>query len=391
MSSSIGTHNESDSDDQNNTLFSDLKRVFLTRLNRCKRLRGKTWTDWKEFQESQNPEDLTARIFFRKGQFETWLAYYLVKQDINTVRYNKNKIFQADLISKLEKTSSTFRKRLATAVSEEINPEIRERMRNLRPYCPAQSSSSSALVPPADEMIQHEEGGEDITGHNDPVTLNNVHGSSARLVDTAATLQHDHTDPGQSVPVPPLEEATFTCFNADIDAMSHLFDADLYNSIIRNPILTTPGSYVAAISMLFSNFLDADRATCTMKLDIKSDVVTDFALTWFSVPLGIDSCGNRCLKYNHGGSSVTASQEFLFEGCKLDFIHKYFKNDMMEAITKNSVYHDERQRRESTTNCIKMTIPSRASEKAVIHVSLNLLNGTRIKDRLFPQYGFYIS
>jgi hypothetical protein len=162
MSSSIGTHNESDSDDQNNTLFSDLKRVFLTRLNRCKRLRGKTWTDWKEFQESQNPEDLTARIFFRKGQFETWLAYYLVKQDINTVRYNKNKIFQADLISKLEKTSSTFRKRLATAVSEEINPEIRERMRNLRPYCPAQSSSSSALVPPADEMIQHEEGGEGI-------------------------------------------------------------------------------------------------------------------------------------------------------------------------------------------------------------------------------------
>jgi hypothetical protein len=126
----------------------------------------------------------------------------------------------------------------------------------------------------------------DITGHNDPVTLNNVHGSSARLVDTAATLQHDHTDPGQSVPVPPLEEATFTCFNVDIDAMSHLFDADLYNSIIRNPILTTPGSYVAAISMLFSNFLDADRATCTMKLDIKSDVVTDFALTWFSVPLG---------------------------------------------------------------------------------------------------------
>jgi hypothetical protein len=170
--------------------------------------------------------------------------------------------------------------------------------------------------------------------------------------------------------------------------MSSLIGGELYNSIIINPILATPGLYVAAISMLFPTTPCTDTDTCTMTLDIKPDAATEFARAGFDVPLRTDSAGNRCLKYSHGASSVMASEQFLLQGCNLDFVYKSFKDEMMQAIVTNPVYYDERQQCQKTTNCITMTIPRRADEKAVIYVSMNLLNGTRIKDKLFPQYRF---
>ncbi|KAH6952366.1 hypothetical protein BKA56DRAFT_505242 [Ilyonectria sp. MPI-CAGE-AT-0026] len=377
---SIHENNESNNESNNqpnsqsSNPNSDLASAFVKRLENYQRVSKDVWADWDRLQVAG--QDATAKIFADEGGFETWFAYYLVKYDTETAHHKKGKSSSRILLEDLEHTSPAYRRGLAKRVSTAISREARNKAKKLL------KRNTRVRLGQTNTMTQHGDEGQRVVEHCDPASSNDLPSSAARLSDAAAPLPSTLISPGTALPAPPLMPKQDSFHKADILAASTLFKGELYNSIERD--LDPHGSgYTAAISMVFTYY--SWGTACVMALDIAPDMASYFAREWFDVPFRTKS-GARYLSFANGSSQVSASTDFLLKGCHHKAMASAFSEEIIQAIVMNPFYTDETQQHRLSTDSISMKITGKAEERAIIYLSLNLLFGTSIKAKLFPQY-----
>ncbi|RMJ00528.1 hypothetical protein CDV36_015919 [Fusarium kuroshium] len=380
------SNNESDnasSNYSNNELsISTVARAFAKRLEDYQRVpvSGDVWKSWVELQDAR--QDSTEKILANEGQFETWFAHYLIKHDTGVTRRNKQRSFQQTLLLKLENESVTWRREFAKTLATAISAEAREKATKVLKRLKDRNQPSSDS---ANNMSEHRDKRQRVVEPCDGALPNNLPSSAARQSGAASPARPTHVNPGPALTAPPPSKPRKDYFHqADLHTTSTFFQGELYNSIERDPVTGPHGSgYAAAISMEFT--YEADTNTCIVALEIKPDMAVVFAREWFAVPVLIIS-GRRCLTFASGTSRVSSRTELELEGCLAAIIHSSFSDLMLQAIVANPIYFEETQKHSLSTECIWMEIPCDTSKRATIYVALNVMLGTVIKDRLFPQY-----
>ena len=118
-----------------------------------------------------------------------------------------------------------------------------------------------------------------------------------------------------------------------------------------------------------------------MSLRIMSNKVERLANVLFDVTLESTE-GHRYL-IQATGLRVIPSPDLVLRGCKRDAILEVFGPDINTAIKASPAYREEAEQGNPLTECVSMTIASRAEDGAVINLSLDEKEGVRVKVKLY--------
>lgn len=135
------------------------------------------------------------------------------------------------------------------------------------------------------------------------------------------------------------------------------------------------GTWAAALEMtFFDSFAFNDKLGAMMSLEVASHKVQHLADKLFGVSVestdGNGSDGNRYLLLP-SQVRVVPTPDLVLRGCKREVLSEVFGLEITKAIQKSLAYEEEAMQGHPLTECVSMTITHRASDGAVINLSLH--------------------
>ncbi|PSN59587.1 hypothetical protein BS50DRAFT_507975 [Corynespora cassiicola Philippines] len=118
-----------------------------------------------------------------------------------------------------------------------------------------------------------------------------------------------------------------------------------------------------------------------MSLEITSNKVERLASELFDVH--IESTGGHRYLIFPSGLRVIPSPDLILRGCKRHAMLEWLGHDIDTAIRTSPAFKEEAEQGNPLTECISMTISNRATESAVINLSLDEKEGVRIRKKLY--------
>jgi hypothetical protein len=141
-------------------------------------------------------------------------------------------------------------------------------------------------------------------------------------------------------------------------------------------------TWAAAITM---SFLDVstfgNKLGSMMSLEITSNKVERLANWLFDAP--VESMDKHRYPILPTGLRIIPSTDLVLRGCKRDVIPEVFGFDLHNAIKASPAYKEEAEQGNPLTECVTMTISHRASDGAIINLSLDEKEAFRVKGKLY--------
>lgn len=169
--------------------------------------------------------------------------------------------------------------------------------------------------------------------------------------------------------------------NASLAAAIGLFPSYLASAIRRIPDPRNENAWVAAISMTFPSPPFIDRFGCQIALEVTENKVQHIAKELFDAHLET-TAGLRYFRLP-SGAKILPNPKSTLRGCRYDSISPMFGLEISGAIIAGPVHQDDIKKGNDSADCVSMVISHQANDGAVIYVSLGLLEGTQIKEKLF--------
>lgn len=333
--------------------------------------------------QAQQGEISPGRVFFDEGGFRGWWAYNCLGRITTQTANFHGKAECRRLLAELNRPDTSIvylrrvAKRVATAFPDERGREIeqfRQLVESTRLKRPAPRSSKRRRTSP----------------------LKSSHPFATPDVASASTVVGQTIDPptpdfggvstrGQGQPTLPYDDLHLVhdesvLINPDLDASRNLFPAELSNAIATNAHPTEENMLVGAISMSFpaeGSSLDV----CQMSLQIRHEKVAYFANKWFGYYLeAIDG-----LRYTVSptGSSIVPYPRFTIRGIPRAILLAEFGQEVSYAIQRSPRCLEDARRVRTHTDSVSMIVFAPEQERAQVVLSLGLVEGTQIKDKLF--------
>ena len=169
--------------------------------------------------------------------------------------------------------------------------------------------------------------------------------------------------------------------NASLAAATDLFPAYLAGAIRRIPHPSSKNVLVAAISITFPAAAFTSKIRCQMALMVTDNKVQRIAKELFGAELEINA-GLRyvCLS---ASTKVLPNPLLTLQGCRLDVISTIFGEETACAITASPLYQEDIRQGHDYTDCVSMVISHQAADGATLYVSLGLMRGNEIRDKLY--------
>ncbi len=118
-----------------------------------------------------------------------------------------------------------------------------------------------------------------------------------------------------------------------------------------------------------------------MALMVTNNKVQRIAKELFGAELEINA-GLRyvCLSAE---TKVLPNPLFTLQGCRLDVISPMFGDETACAIMASLLYQEDIKQGHEHTDCVSMVISHQAVDGATLYVSLGLMEGNEIRDKLY--------
>ncbi|KAK4096895.1 hypothetical protein N658DRAFT_435146 [Parathielavia hyrcaniae] len=306
-------------------------------------------------QAQQSAEGSPERILLEEGGFEAWFAYICAKRGSEIRSHFAGKAACRDLVADLKTRPADYLRRLAKAVTNGIDPAVKERVGKLmsqRPHKRRTTNESGETSPTADSPSP--------TPRPDSVDSP----AAAAVVD---------------FPRYPAENE-WVLVNASLDAIG-LFPVEFSDAIKRIPHPKDQNKLAAAISMTFPTTPFADRMGCQMTIEIAENQVEWIAAKLFNLRVETTE-GLRYIRMSEGGAHVLPNPDLLIRGCPFDQI-SLFGSKMQHAIMASPLSQDDIKRRAHQARAVSMVLHHNASDGAKICLSLGLWAGGEIKKQLY--------
>ncbi|KID83763.1 hypothetical protein MGU_08954 [Metarhizium guizhouense ARSEF 977] len=133
------------------------------------------------------------------------------------------------------------------------------------------------------------------------------------------------------------------------------------------------------------SFLDVstfgNKLGSMMSLEITSNKVERLANWLFDAP--VESMDKHRYLILPTGLRIIPSTDLVLRGCKRDVIPEVFGFDLHNAIKASPAYKEEAEQGNPLTECVTMTISHRASDGAIINLSLDEKEAFRVKGKLY--------
>ncbi|RTE75452.1 hypothetical protein BHE90_010085 [Fusarium euwallaceae] len=318
------------------------------------------WID-VQAQQATSP----GRVFFDEGGFLGWFAYNCLGRITTQTANFHGKAECKRLLTELNHpdTSITYVQRVARRVAAAFSDEREQEIEQFR-----QSLDSTLPKGPTPRSSKRRRTSPPKSSH--PFATPDFGGVSTR---------------GQGQPTLPYDDVHLVhdesvLINPDLDASRNLFPAELSNAIATNAHPTEENMLVGAISMSFpaeGSSLDV----CQMSLQIRHEKVAYFANKWFGYYLeAIDG-----LRYTVSptGSSIVPYPRFTIRGIPRAILSAEFGQEVSYAIQRSPRCLEDARRVRTHTDSVSMIVFAPEQERAQVVLSLGLVEGTQIKDKLF--------
>lgn len=198
------------------------------------------------------------------------------------------------------------------------------------------------------------------------------------VADTAPVLQLHH-EPESTATNQTTVEA-HTLYGASLLETSRLCPSYLAGAIRRVPH-AVHHTLSAGIVMTYPNEAIAGRIGYQMALEVRPNKIDHIASELFKAHFETDG-GLRylCLP---GGTNVQPNPSITLRGCRMDAILPMFGPEINDALMASPMYQDDARQVLPHTTAVTMVISSQSTEHAVIFLSLGLMEGTFIANRLY--------
>ncbi|RSL73737.1 hypothetical protein CEP54_000284 [Fusarium duplospermum] len=344
-------------------------RTLVENTKTFARVPSDLYDEWIAVKDAQQGETSPGRVFLDEGGFRGWLAYNcLVRVTTQTSNFT-GKAECKRLLTELDRPDTSIgylqqvAKGVATSFTGERERDIEQfrhsKRRRTSPPKPSHSfatpgvASASTAVGQTIDPPTPDFGGVSTRGQGQPtLPYDDLH------------LVHDDS----------------VLINPDLDASRNLFPAELSDAIATNPHPTEENMLVGAISMSFpveGSSLDV----CQLSLQIRHEKVAYFANKWFGYYLeAIDG-----LRYTVSptGSSIVPYPRFTIRGIPRAILLAEFGQEVSYAIQRSPRCLEDARRVRTHTDSVSMIVFAQEQERAQVVLSLGLVEGTQIKDKLF--------
>ncbi|CVL03347.1 uncharacterized protein FMAN_15244 [Fusarium mangiferae] len=331
--------------------------TFLQQTEPYERVAKEFRASWESVQHDDK-HDVIAKAFYEAGDFVAWFAYFRIKRAAEQSASCTGKTDCRRLIDILQHADVHIQRQLATKVVAVFSDEQKEKIEKLH----------EKMSPPAARQRQ--------SSTHDQLQI-----SEAPQPHTTPSFNTDRVMIER--PTIPAPNSFLTSYeqvivNPPLNTAKKLLHKDLSNAIgtTQNPI--PKGALLAAISMAFPP--TGGKDDCQMVLEILEDKVQHFAKRWFKKRLESKD-GLRCL-VARDGSTIVPYPQFTLRG-----FQRRRRTDfglvVSHAITTSPRYQDDEKHSRPYTDGVSMVVSAQANARAHVYLSLGLVEGIRIKDKLF--------
>ncbi|EGY23489.1 uncharacterized protein VDAG_04927 [Verticillium dahliae VdLs.17] len=350
--------------------------LFLLKLQDSDRGPKGLADSWREAQHVADKS--VPGVLLKEGGFPVWYGYLLAKGDVEKSSRFAGKAATRDLIADLENRPVEYLKSLATTVTCKINPVVAakvEQVRRTRIECQTKSMSQKSNKRPRTADNNDDRIGRPITPS--PTFLPGDPAFHLTNLDCSPQELDLHPDD----PLNYLAESKHVLVNASLKGATRLFPTSLSDSIKRIPNPINENGLVAGISMTFPRAPYTDKFGCQMAIEILENKVEWIAQKLFDVRLETTE-GLRYVLLP-GGTKVLPHPSITLQGGCFEVVPHIFGSETDRAITASPAHQDDVKQAMKRTSSVSMVVSHQARNGAVIYVSLGLLEGTQIKDKLF--------
>lgn len=167
--------------------------------------------------------------------------------------------------------------------------------------------------------------------------------------------------------------------------LANVFPRFLAASISARPSTSHPGKQAADITMSFPLAMHTgNKFDSKMSLKIKPHRVGYFVMRLFDVHM--ESINEeRCMVLLPFSSRAVTSSEWFIQGCKREVISEVFGEIVATAVKASLAYIDDEGYGKPVAESVTMAVSGKASEGAVITLSLAEKECVRIKQALWPR------
>lgn len=330
--------------------------TFLQQVEPYERISKDCQTSWNSVQRGDG-DDAIARAFYEEGGFVAWFAYFRIKCLAEKASRHLGKADCVRLMHILQGADVFVQKNLAVEVVAAFSDEQKQKIEDFQ----ERLSLSGAGQPTTN--CKHLE-----TSETSGPCATPIFTTDRTMIERPTTPKPDDflTSYKQLIVNPPLHTA------------KKLLHKDLSNAIRTTQNPNPNGVLLAAISMAFPP--TGGTNDCQMVLEILDDKVQHFAKRWFRQRLESKDGLRRLVACN--GSTIVPYPRMTLQGfrrCR----RGDFGRDVSHAITTSPRYQDDEKHSRPYTDSVSMVVAADAKAGAQVYLSLGLVEGIRIKDKLF--------
>ncbi|KAK1975588.1 hypothetical protein LZ30DRAFT_605288 [Colletotrichum cereale] len=118
-----------------------------------------------------------------------------------------------------------------------------------------------------------------------------------------------------------------------------------------------------------------------MAIEIRANKIDHIASELFGAHLETNA-ETRCLCLP-GGTTVLPNPSITLSGCRMDAIPLMFGPEIYEAVIAGPMYQDDAHQFLQHTAAVTMLVSQQSAEHAILFLSLGLMEGTFIANRLY--------
>ncbi|KAK2006498.1 hypothetical protein LZ32DRAFT_595484 [Colletotrichum eremochloae] len=320
------------------------------------------------YQEAWNNNDDPVGELF-KGDFVTWVAFYATKLAVYSPTHFCNKSMLKRKFDALIKSDTENQEKIARQLRVAIKDPLLQKLRQWQ----------ARLGMPGTQTNHSNEERLSNTGVADNHADDNAQAPVPIARSTTPGLQLHHNPETISINRATVEEHAL--YGASLHETSHLCPSYLAGAVRRVPH-PVHHNLSAGIGMAYPNGAVGAKFGYSMGIEIRANKIDHIASNLFGAHFEIDDDGTRylCLP---GGTTVLPNPSITLSGCRMDAILPTFGLEIYKAVIAGPMYQDDAQQVLEHTRAVKMVVSHRSAEYATIILSLGLMQGTFIADRLY--------
>ncbi|KAK4063891.1 hypothetical protein Trihar35433_8599 [Trichoderma harzianum] len=304
-------------------------------------------------------ETSSEKLFLNHGGFSTWAAYYLARRDAESGSHFAGQARLAQSLRTFDEKPVEFRISVVKRVKDALPSEFHEKFQTFSEKARKRQRTTAASADLGEE-----------NDHRLRTSVRTPIGSADNINVSTDTFQNNLFFNVEGVPGLRL---------------ANVFPPFLAASISAQPSTSHPGKQAADITMSFPLAMHTgNKFDSKMSLKIKPHRVGYFVMRLFDIYM--ESINEeRCMVLLPFGSQAFTSGEWIIQGCKREVILEVFGGIVATAVKASLTYIDDEGQGKPVTECVTMAVSGKASEGAVITLSLAEKECVRIKQALWPK------